>query len=412
MAGRRAPFRTCAWLVALSVSAPVRAEEPIPVSLMQAASEASDRAPDVLAAISRARTARDSGPAAFATPNPRLTLGTTKDSARETVLFYAFLPFFGRRQAAVKTTEALADAADVGIEVARLDARLAVALAWIDLWAAQRTAQIAVSSRARRDRLLEIATERFEAGAVPRLDQIRARADALRQRAEVDALLPLTRATAAQLALLLARDPQSALEAEGALPQVDPPAAVEVLLSKLQGHPVYLAAQASLRAECVSVAAQRRQLWPFIGVQAGASLHERYPINGVPGGPTNDVNAAVLMEFPVYGVPQLKRARAAERAARANLELVMQRLGAGLVQAHAQLEAASRRAQSALREVVPAAQEMSQLALEAYHEGGADMTAAIASEQADFDAQLAAVQADAERARASARLGHALGAQP
>jgi outer membrane protein TolC len=404
-------FGTPLLLLCVSIAAQARALLPSALSYEQAVREATDKAPDVLIAMSHARAAHDGGPAPFGTPNPRLTVGTTQDGARETVSFYAFLPFFGRRQAAVATSEALAKVADVNIAVARLDARLAVALAWIDLWLAEQTAQLADLSRARRDRLLEIATERFHAGSAPRLDEIRARADALRQRAEVDALVPLQRAAGARLAFLLGRDVQkqdSELTTVGSLPKVDGMTALEVLLPKLQGHPAFLTAQASAVAEGVAVKTQRRQLWPFLGVQAGAALNER----GKSGSSANDLNAAVLIEVPVYGVPQLKHARASQRAALDNMNIVMRRLSIGVVETHAQLEAASRRARAAVEEVVPSAEEMSQLAFEAYHEGSIDMTAAITTEQAYFDAQLAALQAQAECARASARLRHATGEQP
>jgi cobalt-zinc-cadmium efflux system outer membrane protein len=383
------------------------------VGYASAQREASDKAPDVLAALSRAREAHDSGPVPYATPNPRLTVGTSEYGARESVLFYAFLPFFGRRQAAVKASDALASIADANITVARLDARLAVSFAWIDLWLAERNTQIAELSRARRDRLLAIALERVDAGSAPKLDAIRARADALRQRAEVEALIPLQRAASARLAFLLGRDPRvSSLETDGSPPSSGAVPSLEVLVPKLKDHPVFLAAETGLKAQGTAVKTQRRLLLPFIGVQAGDSWNETFPLNGQPGGPRSSATGGVMIEFPVYGVSQLKRARAAQHAAQDNVELAMRRLIMGVVEAHAQLEAAARRVRSAADEILPSMRETSQLASEAYEEGSLDMTSVITSEQAYADAQLAVAQAEAALARASAQLGHAIGEQP
>lgn len=377
------------------------------VSFADAQREAADRAPDVIRAATRIDVARaDVGVAGNVGPNPRVTLGTTTHGSRFVGSFYAFLPFFGRRQASQHAAEAMVDVVSEDVEVARLDAQLAAAMAWIDLWLAEREAAVAGETSARRERLAHTADAELEVGGVSRLDALRARAEFARASAEASASGELRTAAAARLARWLGREPTGAtLATRGDLPAtVALPSHEEIALA-LAEHPISVRMGATTRASEAAVRWQRRELWPIFGVTFGANLAAR---NGSP----NEYTGAVLLDLPAFTGPQRRRAEALQVAADADADAAVVSLTVGAAEARARLSAAIVRAHAARVDVLPVAREAAELASQAYSAGDLDLTTTLAAEQALLDASLAAERADAEQARAVAALHHALGRFP
>lgn len=344
----------------------------------------------------------EAGLAGQVAPNPRLTVGTTERGARATASFYAFLPFLGRRQAAIGAGEAQAAVVAAGVDVARLDALLATGRAWVDLWLAERESDTAEESARRWERLAEIADERVASGDASRLDAMRAHAEAARARAEVDALLELRSGAAARLSIALDRDPSSPLATEGSLPAVRALPELATLMASLDAHPLLTRARASDSAAEAGVRWQRRSRWPIFGVQAGASIAAR---SGAP----NDFSGAMLLDLPVFSGPGLHRARAEETLVRSEGEVERRRLESELADAYARCRAAERRLRAQVDDVLPSAREVAELALEAYREGRLDMTAVLVAEQGYLDALRMTRRAEAELALALANLDHAVG---
>lgn len=390
------------WALAALLGAP-RVSAQDAVTFEDAQRYATDHAPEVMLSVARSEVARaEAGMAGQVAPNPRINLGTTEHGARATAGFYAFLPFFGRHQAAIRAADAQAMVLAEDVDVARLDARLATAQAWIELWLVEREAALAEESATRWERLSAMAVERVGAGAGSRLDSMRSRAEALRARSEAAATVERASGARARLAIWLGRDPTAELRTDGPLPLAGEVPALESLLDELEAHPLLARSGAQEHAAAALVHAQRRSRWPIFGVQASAQIAPRN------GGPT-ELSGGILLDLPVFSGPGLPAAHARERMARAEGELERQRLAAEIVDAHGRCRAALRLARTQEDDVLPAAHDVAELALEAYGEGSLDMNAVISAQQSYLDTQLATRRAEADFALALTSLAHAVG---
>lgn len=407
----RGPRAWRALLVLLSFGTnenAARAEEQLRTSaaltLPEAVRTAQTSAPDVLVSAARASTARSEIGVAGIITSPRVTVGSTAESAVLVSSLFISLPVFGQRGASIHAAEALAAASRAGVDVTRLDARLAVTVAWVAMWLAEHEAEIAREVAARRERLLDIARIRLNAGAGSRLDVLRSETEARRARADADARREDIDAARARLCPLVGRDPftsQFAVAGDPPFASALPTAAS--LESLVETHPVTLRARASLHGADAIVARERRLRWPVLGVQFGASLANRLPP------PTNDYSAALSFDIPIFSGPLVTRAESQRAEAGSELSSAVAILRGRVMSARAEYLAADRRYGAAVREVLPAAREAADLATEGYRSGGLDLTATLAVEQALADARLAAVRAQADRGRAYAALEHGAG---
>jgi outer membrane protein TolC len=360
-------------------------------------------APDVVLAAARANAARSEVDVAGMYSNPTVTVGTTLNNQ---VLFgnlYMALPLFGQLRKAMDAADAQARVLAAGVDVSRLDARLAVTLAWVDLWQLKGEFQIAKDNAARREKILETARVRFSEGSVPQLDVLRAKTNARQAGSEVAALKEQQVAAMARLAVLLKNDDLQEVEIQGDPGGQKSPPALASLGNMVQEHPLTKRARVMLHASDSVVAREQRNRVPLVGVQIGGSMYNRQPP------PTHDVNLAISMTLPVFNAPLITRAERNRDAVRTELNTVIIQLRARLVSARADYLAALRRQEAQLRDVLPAAKEAADLSAEAYQSGGLDLTGTLAAEQALSDARLASVRATANLARALGALEHAAG---
>ncbi len=361
------------------------------------------RAPQIIASVSRERLAESDVKVAGIVPNPRVTMGTSAASGVLVGSLYAALPVFGQRGTAIDAADSFVKVAALSVEVARLDARLAVTQAWIDLWLGASEQAAAERVAERRTRLHDAAQGRFEEGGGSRLDVLRADTELLRARGEASARRAETSAASARLALLLGIPPERSLQSVG-----DPPFARVIptpagCLQLVDTHPLARRANGSVQASEAVVRRERRARWPLLGVQLGTNLWKQYPP------PRNDFSAALSAELPIFNAPLVARALAAKSTAQADDALVLTELRAGLLSVRSLYIAAERRQRSAEIEVLPIAREAAELAAEAYRSGALDLTATLLAEQSLADASIAAVRARADRGRAYAMLEHAAG---
>ncbi len=388
------------------LDARARADAPpdaAPITLARAQALAEERAPDVLVALARDATAHADVEVAGIYPDPQLGVGTTSGTALLYASLYVTLPLFGQLDTAVDAARAQASVADADVDVARLDARFAASIAWWTLWQASRELEIALDNGARRERLLEIAEARFAEGAAPRLDVLRARAAARLAAAEAASLRERRRGGAAALSVLLG-------QADGATelpPDAPTMAAIALdddrLHALVDEHPVVVRARRLVRTADALVTREHRARWPLIGAQVGGSFFERQPP------PTHDVSVTLTFDVPIFDEPRITRAETARREAAVELEAVAAGVTAQLTSARADALAALRRRDAIQADVVPAATEAADLALEAYESGGLDLTSALVAEQTRTDAVAALVAATGELGRARAALEHAAG---
>jgi len=399
------------------------------LTITEALARAESGAPDVVLSVSRAATARTEIGVAGMLQNPRVTVGTTTGSAAVFASLFVALPLFGQRGVAMGAAEAQARVATAGVELARLDARLAVTFAWVALWQAQAELGIARDNATRRDRILEIAKIRYTEGAAPRLEILRVETEARRAHGEVSAQEAQQTAAAARLAALVS-DPRPSSGGErlpsggerlpsggerlpsGGTPL--PSAAGEPrtrdgapsdaeLEAALVEHPLLRRARALLRSTEAVVARERRDRWPVLGLQIGGAFADRNPP------PNNDFNFALSADLPLFNGALVNRALGARDTARVELDAVTVQARARALAARADHLAALRRRAALVDSVLPSASEVAELSAEAYRAGGLDLTGTLAAEQSLSDVKLAAVRATADSSRALGLLEHAAG---
>lgn len=393
-------------LLLVFLSSRAAAQEPqetARIGLAEAQRLAQDRAPDVLLSNARAETVRADVNVAGMYPNPRITVGTTSGTAVVYGNLFIALPLFGQVGTAVDAADAQARVAEAGLEVSRLDARLAVSMAWWALWQANGELRIALDNAARRQRLLDTAQARFSEGAAPRLDVLRAQTEVRRAHGEAAALIEQRVGAVARLAVLLGGTDHGLPDVTGD-PNLGPLLLTDTQVeSLLADHPLVRRARQLLHAADAVVTREHRARWPLVGVQVGGSFFERQPP------PAHDVSVGITVEIPLFNGPLVARAETARRAATTEFETVVVQLRARLLGARADYLSALRRHEAIVNDVLPAAQEAADLAAEAYQSGGLDLTGTLAAEQTRADTLLAVVRATTERGRALASLEHASG---
>lgn len=369
------------------------------LSVDDALARADEHAPEVAIAAAQAVVAqRDVGVAGIL-PNPRIGGGVTVDYAAVLDL-YVLLPIFGQLDTATDAARARAQVAEDSIDVARLDARLVVALAWTDLWLAERNARLAEEESARRQTLQGAAAARLEEGTVARIDVVRAAADAARAAADAGAAASATRGAAARLAGALGDDPSSlAMSTSGEPLGADVPALE--LGAVMASHPLARRAEASSYAAEEATRHDHRSRWPRLGVQVSDWIHR--------SNDQHEVRVMLTMDLALFDEPRIERSESARDQAHVEAEAVLTRLRASVLAAHADYVAVAERCRAQSDDVVPMAREAADLAHEGYEEGSVDLTTTLAAAQALADAERALAGCLADRARAAARLDHAEG---
>jgi outer membrane protein TolC len=402
---RRRVALVALWALGLGVPAYARAQtdaaapEAVVLSVQDALSRADEHAPEVAIAAAQAVVAqRDVGVAGIL-PNPRIGGGVTVDYTAVLDL-YVLLPIFGQLDTATDAARARAQVAEDSVEVARLDSRLVVALAWTDLWLAQRNAVLAEQESTRRQALEAAASARLEEGTVARIDVVRATAEAARAAADASAATSATRAAAARLAGALGDDPSTlALAASG-----DPLGAEVPVLdlgAVLASHPLSRRAEASSYAAEEATRHDHRSRWPRLGVQLSDWIHR--------SNDQHEVRLMLTMELALFDEPRIERSESVRDQAHIEAEAVLTRVRAAVLATHADYLAVAERCRAQSESVVPTASEAADLAREGYEEGSVDLTTTLAVAQTLADAERALAACLAERARAAARVDHAEG---
>ncbi len=373
---------------------------------------ADEQAPDRLVAATRAAVAHADVAVAGMLTNPTVTVGSSVASAHFYTSLFIPVPLFGQRGAAEAVASALDGAARHDVEVTRLDVAMAASVAWIDLWLAEREADIAREVSTRSTRLAETADERFRAGAAPRLDSLRANAESVRLRAEADASLLAISAASARMALWVGRAPDSPLHADGDLPSRADLPPLARLLARAETHPLVNAARSRTTAAESTVRLEQRRRFPIVGFDIGANLFDPSMAHASSNTPAfGDAHVALSFEIPFFNArgPLIARARTSVSQSVSEMDAVRRRLASEIASTYADARAAQLRATALHDRVLPAAREASDLALEAYRAGRLDLQGVLAAAQSFADVQRNANRADADAGRALATLVHAVG---
>lgn len=396
-----------AILVAFTLLSQAQAQERKPVTQQEALSHADECAPDLLVSVAQATVARKDVDVAGMLSNPRVNAGASVEYTF-IATFYMWLPIFGQRHTAKEAAIAQSKVAEAGVEVVRLDARLAASLAWIDLWAAVHEAKLAEDDAARYDRVLAAAQASVKDGSAPELEQIRAEADASRAHAEVSALEATQIAAAARLAIFLGEGFDSRHLTASGEPDAGNPPSDAVLERYLRSHPLASRAHAAIDAADAAVTRERRARAPQLGLSVQEWLF-RQPQPWAFLGGRNEIRAIATVDLPIFDKPRVARAQAVSQEAQAQASADDARLQASAIAARADYIAARARYDALSKHVVPAARLASDRAEQAYASGDLDLAAAQAALQARSDAERTLLHCKADRARAWAQLEHAVG---
>ena len=404
---RPSPLRTSLLLLAASVvlaaSGPASAQDGTGLPYSTVTRDAQVVAPDLASGRARSAVAASGVGVSRIVPNPVVAIGSSTNGPKIISSLTVPLPIT-RRASAIRAAESAAGVAAAEVPLLQIDARLAAANAWCDLWLSERTRDVAEETVARARRILAAAEERLRDGSGPRLDVVRATAEAARTRAELVARVELVADASSALSYWLGRDPTVLLHVTGTPPVAGTLAPLSELVARLEGHPLLARSAARTRAALATVALQKSQIWPSIGAQLGATLADSNL-------PKNNFSAGLVFDVPVFtwNRPAVAQAERGTVQVTAESDAAASRLRSDLVSAHAVLKAAVARADAAERDVLPASRLAADLTRDAYQTGAVDLSAVIVAEKALADAKLATFDALAQRGRAIAALEHALG---
>ena len=385
------------------------------MGLDQARALANEHAPDALIAASRATVAFREVAVAGMLQNPIATFGSNLNTAHFYTVLNIPAPIFGQRGSAMDTARAFARAADDDVTAARLDVRYATTIAWIDLWLAEHEATSAGETADRNERLFHVVEERVAEGVAPRLDSLRIRAESLRTRADADAARQAVAVASARLAQWLGdavRDIEQ-LHTQGSPPDIGSVPPLAALLAHVDQHPMMVAAQARTFAADANIALEVRRRLPVVGIEVGATFFDPTlaPAPNAPAPAFSDAHIALSAELPMFHVhgPLVARARAAREQTNVDARAARVRIESDLRASYAQFQASSARTSTQWRQILPAMQEASDLALESYQAGRSDINGLLAAQQALADARISAWRLSADLARAVASVEHASG---
>lgn len=410
------PRSFCRWampaLALMFVAAP--AWPAAPVSFDEAIRLAVERAPALQARRAQAEAAREDAARASALPDPRLTLGLINvpitgtdafdlhadDMTMQQVGVMQEFPARAKRQARQRVADRMIEQAQALTAAEHVAVRQAAAQAWLALWAAQREVGALQAQREQSALAIRIAKARLAGGTGTAADALTTAAAALELDNRIDAAETTVEVARSALARWLGTG-SDALTTEGAPPELTVlPISDATLLASVHQQGPLLAWPSRESVAEASVAAAIAEKRPDWSMSAMYGQRER-----TPGGlPRSDM---LTMEFSI-GLPLFARNRQDRgiAARRAELEMIaaehedarrmqVEAVRRGLAEWNGLKRQVARREQ----DMLPLAQDRSQVALAAYRGGG--------PLQPWLDARRDALELHIEHARHLGELGRA-----
>lgn len=380
--------------------------EPDALTLPQALELARTVNPAILAA--RLRRGVDEAGLALARerPNPEARYERTNELPHDALSVAQLLEVGGKRGRRIALAEAVARTGEAELAQAEAEVAAEVQTAFFTLAGAQRRLAVAQELQDLATRARRAAGERYEVGAVSRLDVLEADLGLLQAENEATALVGEREGARAELNALVGRDVAVPTVAADSV-EVAVPGLAEATVAALSGN----------RA----LAVLDRQLGE---AQARAALAraDRIPDPTIEGTVTHNAapefnwgwRAAVAVVVPVF-----TRHRAAVRVEESMIALVQAQREAlaqrirGAVAASAVRAAAARRQYVRYRdEILPRSREVEAMAEESYRAGQTNLVALLQALQAARELRLRALQAAADHEAALAALRQAMTVGP
>lgn len=415
-------LRLAAVLLMFLLAAPANAQV---LRLEQAISLAEQHNRDLKLAAIAVNSAGAAVTSAAAAPNPILTLQTMNinpaagigagslrsKTVDSTARVDQLIERGGKRALRTETAVRLEDAARADLDDARRQLRRDVAAAYYDLLAAQERQSISADAATLAERAVAAAEQRHKAGDLAGSDSARLRIDALRARNDADDAVAALDEAKRALALLLGQDGAGSLSATGPWPEALPPRVADDA-ALVDTRPDVHAALARVRAAEASrdLARAGRTRDVTVGVQ-----FEHYPASTAnPQGSGNSVGIAVqvplFVRYTMHG--EIRSAESALDAAHENLDKARQAARADVARARAQVEAATRRVARYDRDILPATRKAADDAEFAFAHGALGVMDVLDVRRAWRAAQLDALAARTDLAKAVAALEAALPRNP
>ncbi|WPB79571.1 TolC family protein [Archangium violaceum] len=375
---------------------------PPPLSLQAALGEASARGPAVLEARARQELARGEVTVARALDPFVLSVGGGGNDPRWSAGVSQRLVVSGARGSRVAASEADAQAAALLQRQALAEARSSARKAYFALLRARQLTEVARRSLSLALQSEQAARLRFETGAAPELDLVQASLARASVQTEVVTREGEQLALSAELAQLLGRAPELPLAPSASPVPALPP--LETVLARARQSPGLLATRASLAGEEARLEAARQERWPAINLGVGTE-------GDGPGGRMVAARATLDFEFPLFGFNQgaISRARAAIELARTLEQNAARGRSAQVLAAHRRLEAALRALALYPEELLPDAERVERMALEAYGAGRSTLTTLNDARRAAADIRTQAIEAEFNAQTAFAELELAAG---
>jgi len=340
-------------------------------------------------------------------PNPDLRYEQAKETPHQSLTASQPIELGGKRGRRIAHAEAVLRTGEAELARAQADVRAQVRRTYYGLAATQARLAIAIDLQGIARRARDVASERYEAGAVARLEVVQAELNLDQAENEATAVAGERDASRAELNSLVGRDPRAPTQVVEDLADVTLPAAEAAAAAAMAGNAELTVLDRQM-AEAVARAALARAQQVPDPILEGAVTHD------APGEFVWGWRYAVGVTVPVF-----TRHRAAVRVEEATIaqlkaqrEALVQRLegavGAALVRANTQ-----RRQYVRYRDdILPRSREVEAMAEESYRAGQTNLVALLQALQAAREARAKAVQAAYDYQVALAELQRAAAVGP
>jgi len=340
-------------------------------------------------------------------PNPDLRYEQSKETPRQSLTASQPIELGGKRGRRIAVADAVMRTGEAELARTLADVRAQVRKAYYSLAATQARLAIAVDLRGIARRARDAAKERFDAGAVARLEVVQADLNLDQAENEATAIAGERDASGAELNALIGRDPRAPTQVVEDLADVSLPAAEAAAAAAMAGNAELAVLDRQLAEAVARASLARAQQVPDPTLE-GAVTHD------APGEFVWGWRYAVAVAVPVF-----TRHRAAVRVEEATIaqlkaqrEALVQRLegavGAALVRANTQ-----RRQYLRYRdEILPRTREVEAMAEESYRAGQTNLVALLQALQVAREARAKAVQAAYDYQVALAELQRAAAVGP
>ena len=392
-----------AFAAALSTSV-LSAQAPSTLSLTEALARAAEASPAAVAA--RAARPIDVGGVAVARqrPNPDFGFEYAKETPHWAFIGTLPIEIAGKRQRRIDVANATLAVTDAELARVTADLRADVRRAYFNTVAANRRMTIAQELEALASRARDAAQERFQAGAAPRLEALQAGLAVAQAENEVTVARGEAAAARAELNALLAYPADAA-------PSLADPLEIGPLPSLEAATQQTIASNGELNVLQKRIDEAR--------ARAGLARALRHPDPSIMGALTYDapgefttgwrVGANIALPILTTGKADVVVADATVARAEADRNARLAQITAGIAAALARATAARQTLDRYAADLLPASQQIEQMADESYRAGQTGLPAYLQTVQAARDVRTRALQAGLDYQLALADLERAMG---